>query len=128
MRLTGAFLLLLISTTASLAAPNIVVIMTDDQEDTGSMAYMPKTLSLIADDDGNAFSWVKVVRDATRRWHDAAKVCFAEAGSLRVGNLRSYRPLASHGDIVGQCHPLDRKAGWRARFSSRNHYRDIRGR
>src|SRR6476661_5395317 len=28
--------------------PNIVVVMTDDQEDTGSMAYMPKTLSLIA--------------------------------------------------------------------------------
>ena len=32
----------------ALAAPNIVIIMTDDQEDTGSMAYMPKTLSLIA--------------------------------------------------------------------------------
>src|SRR6476619_5392994 len=29
--------------------PNIVVIMSDDQEDTGSMAYMPKTLSLIAE-------------------------------------------------------------------------------
>ena len=32
-----------------MAAPNIVVIMTDDQDDTGSMAYMPKTLSLIAE-------------------------------------------------------------------------------
>ena len=31
------------------ARPNIVVVMTDDQEDTGSMAYMPKTLALIAD-------------------------------------------------------------------------------
>ena len=50
MRLIGALLLLLISTTASLARPNIIVIMTDDQEDTGSMAYMPKTLSLIADE------------------------------------------------------------------------------
>jgi arylsulfatase A-like enzyme len=36
------------ATTVVLAAPNIVVIMTDDQEDTGSMAYMPKTLSLLA--------------------------------------------------------------------------------
>ena len=48
MRLLGAVVLLLVSVTASSAAPNIVVIMTDDQEDTGSMAYMPKTLSLIA--------------------------------------------------------------------------------
>ena len=48
MRLLCAIVLLLISATASLAAPNIVVIMTDDQDDTGSMAYMPKTLSLIA--------------------------------------------------------------------------------
>jgi len=48
MRLLGALLLLFISATASLAAPNIVVVMTDDQEDTGSMAYTPKTLSLIA--------------------------------------------------------------------------------
>lgn len=49
MRLFFAIVLLLVSTTASLAAPNIVVIMTDDQDDTGSMAYMPKTLSLIAE-------------------------------------------------------------------------------
>jgi hypothetical protein len=46
MRVLFAIVLLLISTIASLAAPNIVVIMTDDQDDTGSMAYMPKTLSL----------------------------------------------------------------------------------
>ena len=50
MRLIGALLLLLISTTVSLAAPNIIVIMADDQEDTGSTSYMPKTLSLIADE------------------------------------------------------------------------------
>lgn len=49
MRVLFAIVLLLISTIASLAAPNIVVIMTDDQDDTGSMAYMPKTLSLIAE-------------------------------------------------------------------------------
>jgi arylsulfatase A-like enzyme len=49
MRLLCAIVLLLISATASLAAPNIVVIMTDDQDDTGSMDYMPKTLSLIAE-------------------------------------------------------------------------------
>ena len=48
MRVLFAIVLLLVSATASLAAPNIVVIMTDDQDDTGSMAYMPKTLSLIA--------------------------------------------------------------------------------
>ena len=49
MRVLFAIVLLLVSATASLAAPNIVVIMTDDQDDTGSMAYMPKTLSLIAE-------------------------------------------------------------------------------
>jgi arylsulfatase A-like enzyme len=50
MRLIGALLLLLIFAGASHAAPNIIVIMTDDQEDTGSMGYMRKTLSLIADE------------------------------------------------------------------------------
>jgi N-acetylglucosamine-6-sulfatase len=49
MRLPAALLLLLASTTAPHAAPNIVVIMTDDQEDTGSMAYMPKTHALLAE-------------------------------------------------------------------------------
>ena len=34
---------------AAYARPNFVVIMTDDQEDTGSMAFMPKTLSLVAE-------------------------------------------------------------------------------
>ncbi|MBK5197338.1 MAG: sulfatase [Methyloceanibacter sp.] len=49
MRLFAASLLLLASTTAPMAAPNIVVIMTDDQEDTGSMAYMPKLHALVAE-------------------------------------------------------------------------------
>jgi N-acetylglucosamine-6-sulfatase len=49
MRLLGALLMLLVSTAACLAAPNIVVIMTDDQEDTGSMAYMPKLRNLLAE-------------------------------------------------------------------------------
>jgi hypothetical protein len=49
MRMFGAVLLVLSSTTLAAAAPNIVVIMTDDQEDTGSMAYMPKVHSLLAE-------------------------------------------------------------------------------
>ena len=49
MRMSGAALLLLSSTTFAAAAPNIVVIQTDDQEDTGSMAYMPKVQSLLAE-------------------------------------------------------------------------------
>lgn len=49
MRLFAALVLLLASVTASEAAPNIVVIMTDDQEDTGSMAYMPKLHALLAE-------------------------------------------------------------------------------
>lgn len=48
-RLYAALVLLLASATASKAAPNVVVIMTDDQEDTGSMAYMPKLHTLIAE-------------------------------------------------------------------------------
>lgn len=48
-RLFAALLVLIGSTTASEAAPNIVVIMTDDQEDTGSLAYMPKLRALIAE-------------------------------------------------------------------------------
>jgi arylsulfatase A-like enzyme len=41
-------LLLLFSAATAMAAPNIVVILTDDQDNTGSMAHMPKVLSLIA--------------------------------------------------------------------------------
>jgi len=42
-----ALSVLLVTSEAS-AVPNIVVIMTDDQDDTSSMAYMPKAHSLIA--------------------------------------------------------------------------------
>ncbi len=49
MRLLTALLVLLASVTASEAAPNVVVIMTDDQEDTGSLAYMPKLHALLAE-------------------------------------------------------------------------------
>jgi hypothetical protein len=49
MRIIAACLLLLCTTTLAAAAPNIVVILTDDQDDTGSMNYMPKTLSLLAE-------------------------------------------------------------------------------
>ncbi len=49
MRIIAACLLLLCNTTLAAAAPNIVVILTDDQDDTGSMNYMPKTLSLLAE-------------------------------------------------------------------------------
>ncbi len=49
MRLFTALLVLLASVTASKAAPNVVVIMTDDQEDTGSLAYMPKLHALLAE-------------------------------------------------------------------------------
>ncbi len=55
MRLFAALALLLASVTASGAAPNVVVIMTDDQEDTGSMAYMPKLHALLAE-QGVTFS------------------------------------------------------------------------
>ena len=44
-----AIFLLLASTSATSAKPNIVLILTDDQEDTGSMAYMPKLHSLLAE-------------------------------------------------------------------------------
>ncbi len=44
-----ALFLLFASANAVFAKPNIVVILTDDQEDTGSMAYMPKVHSLLAE-------------------------------------------------------------------------------
>ncbi len=50
MRVLFAVLVLVFSLpAASLAAPNLVVIMTDDQDDTGSLAYMPKLHALIAE-------------------------------------------------------------------------------
>jgi hypothetical protein len=39
---------LLLSSSAD-ARPNVIVFLIDDQADTGSMAYMPKALSLLAD-------------------------------------------------------------------------------
>ena len=48
-RLFAALLVLLASATTTEAAPNIVVIMTDDQEDTGSVSYMSKLRTLIAE-------------------------------------------------------------------------------
>jgi arylsulfatase A-like enzyme len=45
-KLVVSVLLLLCATVSATAAPNIVVILTDDQEDTGSMAYMRKLHSL----------------------------------------------------------------------------------
>ena len=47
-RLFAAILCATLISSAAGASPNFVVILTDDQEDTGSMAYMPKTLSLLA--------------------------------------------------------------------------------
>jgi N-acetylglucosamine-6-sulfatase len=48
MRRFAAFLLFLLFAAPVSARPNFIVILTDDQEDTGSMAYMPKVQSLIA--------------------------------------------------------------------------------
>jgi arylsulfatase A-like enzyme len=49
MRLFLAVLLVLLVSSQVAARPNIVVIMTDDQEDTGSMDYMPRLHALIAE-------------------------------------------------------------------------------
>lgn len=49
MRFLVAALIAIIMSSGAAASPNIVVILTDDQEDTGSMAYMPKVQSLLAE-------------------------------------------------------------------------------
>lgn len=49
MRNIAALFLLLSFATPAGSKPNFVVIMTDDQEDTGSMAYMPKVHALLAE-------------------------------------------------------------------------------
>ena len=49
MRFVAAILLVTCLSSAASASPNFVVILTDDQDDTGSMTYMPKTLSLVAE-------------------------------------------------------------------------------
>ena len=48
-RIFAAILCTVLISSAACASPNIVVILTDDQDDTGSMAYMPKTISLVAE-------------------------------------------------------------------------------
>lgn len=96
MRLFGlALLLLLASMTAALAAPNIVVIMTDDQEDTGSMAYMPKLQALLAE-QGVTFknSFVDL------------PLCAPSRASFLTGQ-------ASHNTGIKANCPLD-KGGWEA--------------
>jgi N-acetylglucosamine-6-sulfatase len=49
MRLLAALLTALLLANAAEARPNFIVFLIDDQEDTGSMGYMPKTISLLAD-------------------------------------------------------------------------------
>ena len=96
MRLFGlALLLLLASTIAALAAPNIIVIMTDDQEDTGSMAYMPKLQALLAE-QGVTFknSFVDL------------SLCAPSRASFLTGQ-------ASHNTGIKANGPLD-KGGWEA--------------
>lgn len=96
MRLFGlALLMLLASMTAALAAPNIVVIMTDDQEDTGSMAYMPKLQALLAE-QGVTFknSFVDL------------PLCAPSRASFLTGQ-------ASHNTGIKANSPLD-KGGWEA--------------
>jgi arylsulfatase A-like enzyme len=49
MRFLTALLTAVLLSSAADARPNIVVILIDDQADNGSMGYMPKTISLLAD-------------------------------------------------------------------------------
>ncbi len=95
MRLFAASLLLLASTTAPMAAPNIVVIMTDDQEDTGSMAYMPKLHTLVAE-QGLTF---------TNSFVDLS-LCAPSRASFLTGQ-------AAHNTGIKANNPLD-SGGWDA--------------
>jgi N-acetylglucosamine-6-sulfatase len=49
MRKLAAFVIFILFVTPASSSPNIVVILTDDQEDTGSMLYMPKVHALLAE-------------------------------------------------------------------------------
>ena len=49
MRFLATLLTALLLSSSADARPNIIVFLIDDQADTGSMAYMPKALSLLAD-------------------------------------------------------------------------------
>jgi N-acetylglucosamine-6-sulfatase len=81
--------------TPSLAAPNIVVIMTDDQEDTGSMAYMPKLHALVAE-QGLTF---------TNSFVDLS-LCAPSRASFLTGQ-------AAHNTGIKANNPLD-SGGWDA--------------
>jgi hypothetical protein len=48
MRFLAALLTALLLSNAADARPNFIVFLIDYQEDTGSMGYMPKTISLLA--------------------------------------------------------------------------------
>ncbi len=92
MRYLLAFFLVLASTAASFAAPNIVVIMTDDQA-TSSLAYMPKLQKLIAE-QGITFdnSFVNL------------SLCAPSRASFMTGE-------AAHNHGIKANNPLD-KGGW----------------
>lgn len=51
-----------------MAAPNIVVILTDDQDNTGSMAHMPKVLIESRDDKSTRAARYTEVRTATKKY------------------------------------------------------------
>jgi N-acetylglucosamine-6-sulfatase len=92
MRYLLALILVLASTAASVAAPNIVVIMTDDQA-TSSLAYMPKLQALIAE-QGVTFdnSFVNL------------SLCAPSRASFMTGQ-------AAHNHGIKANSPLD-KGGW----------------
>jgi N-acetylglucosamine-6-sulfatase len=94
-RLFAALLMLLASTTASEAAPNIVVIMTDDQEDTGSVAYMPKLRTLIAE---QGLTFINSFVDCP--------LCAPSRASFFTGQ-------AAHNTGIKANNPLD-EGGWEA--------------
>ena len=99
MRLFAALLLLLASVTISEAAPNIVVIMTDDQEDTGSTAYMPKLRALIGE-EGLTF-----------------KNSFVDTPLCAPSRASFFTGQAAHNTGIKANSPLD-DGGWEA-FKSR---------
>src|SRR6476620_9016354 len=101
-RLFAALLALLASATITEAAPNIVVIMTDDQEDTGSVAYMPKLRALIAE---QGVTFVNSFVDCP--------LCAPSRASFFTGQ-------AAHNTGIKANNPLD-DGGWEA-FKSKEDY------
>jgi len=94
-RLFAALAMVLASVTASEAAPNIVVIMTDDQEDTGSVAYMPKLRALIAE---QGVTFINSLVDCS--------LCAPSRASFFTGQ-------AAHNTGIKANNPLD-GGGWEA--------------